>query len=190
MTSRYGVRMGIQPPHRPTFHAGIDLGISGARVGTVPIYCVAAGVIEAVGQDDQRAGAFNGYGNCVAVRHDLPGEAPVWTLYAHQHHFAQTWAAGTPLAVGTLIGFVGATNNGKFPNMGPHLHFETRHAAAGGGSPFPGPYPRLTTSGTLNNPLNIDPQEWLAAHGIRFGPRGVIVPEPPNACDPATMVRS
>lgn len=186
LVSRYAVRPARRPPHLPTFHAGIDLGIGGAPIGTVPVYCVADGVIAVVGRNEEQGGGLNGYGNCVAIRHDgaLLNGQPAWTFYAHMARFASALESGQRVPMGTMLGFVGNSTNGKFPGMGPHLHFEVRHATSSGGVPYPGPYPHLTPSG-LNNPLNLDPQAWLEARGVRFGRRGVIVCEPPNACDPS-----
>lgn len=187
LVSRFGWRRGIQPPHLPTFHAGIDISISGAPVGTIPIYAVADGVVELAGSNDDRDGPLNGYGNCVAIRHapstlglGPSGEIsaqPTWSFYAHQDHLASTWAQCQQITRGTILGYVGRTNNGKFPTMGPHLHFEVRHAARDGRSPYPGPY----------RTYNLDPQIWLAERGITFGARGVILTQSPLACDPATL---
>jgi len=184
LVSRYGVRRGIRPPHLPTFHAGLDLGISGAPVGTVPVYCVAAGTVELVGSNDVQDGPLDGYGNCIAIRHD----GGFWSFYAHQDHLAASWARGQAVPAGTVLGYVGATSNGKF-HIGPHLHFEVRHAASGGASPYPGPYPRLTPSGGLSLNYNVDPMPWLAARGVTFGRRGVIVLTPPLACDPSAFAQ-
>lgn len=176
LVSRFGWRRGIQPPHLPTFHAGIDISIMGAPVGTVPVYCVAAGTVELVGHQETQRGPLDGYGNCIAVRHNTTA-GPQWSFYAHQDHLAADWRQGQQLEVGTILGFVGRTNNGKFPNMGPHLHFEIRRAAAGGRSPYPGPY----------RTYNLDPIVWLAERGVTFARRGVITLAPPLSCDPSTL---
>lgn len=192
LVSRYGVRPARRPPHLPTFHAGIDLSIGSAPVGTVPVYCVAGGSVAVIGRNEETHGGLNGYGNCVAIHHMHGGllDAPVWTFYAHMQRFSfelGTLSIGDIVPLGMRLGFVGNSTNGKFPGMGPHLHFEVRHGGSGGATPYPGPYPRLTASGQLYNPLNLDPQAWLEARGVRFGRRGAIICEPPNACDPSAV---
>jgi murein DD-endopeptidase MepM/ murein hydrolase activator NlpD len=86
-------------------HKGIDFG---APVGT-PIRATGDGVIEF-------AGAGNGYGNLVVVRH-----GPVYsTAYAHMSRI--TARRGMRVSQGDVIGFVGTTGW----STGPHLHYEFR----------------------------------------------------------------
>lgn len=183
--SRFGVRPGIQPPHLPTFHAGIDLLTPGRPQGTTPVYAVGAAYVERLPSNDVVRGAFAGYGNAVVLRH-FGRDRGFWTFYCHLQRHAPYMAVflerGLVLPAGAIVGWVGATTNGKFPGMGAHLHFEVRRAKADGSSPLPGPY----------RTYNVDPVPWLAARGIRFGSafnRGAIVVEPPEAC-PAAIALS
>lgn len=186
LSSRYGIRPARRPPHLPTFHAGIDLGVqTGIRSRDVTIYAVQAGRVELVALDATRRGPTDGYGNCVAIRHETSA-GPRWSFYAHMSAHAQGLEPGVQLRAGTPIGRMGNTSNGKFPGMGAHLHFEVRHAWPDGRAPFPGPYPRVV-GGRLNNPLNEDPQAFLAERGVTFGPRGVILVQLP-ACIPERFV--
>ena len=182
--SRYGVRAGIQPPHLPTFHAGIDLVTPDRAAGSTPVYAIAAAHVERLPSNDARSGPFNGYGNAVVLRH-FGRDSGFWTFYCHMqrhaHALPQLLERGLVVPAGALIGWVGATNNGKFPGMGHHLHLEVRRAKPDGSSPLPGPY----------RTYNVDPVPWLAARGIVFGSafnRGAIVVEPPQACAPSVAV--
>ena len=108
-------------------HAGMDL-VGGQ--GT-PVLVPLPGVVVEKPLDSSTAPGFRGYGNAVVLRHDfsVPGlPRPFFTLYAH---LAQPSALemGQSVAPGALLGFVGATTNGQFPGMGPHLHFEVRRRA-------------------------------------------------------------
>ena len=94
------------PPPRPLFmHTGLDLL---ANIGT-PIHAAADGLV---------VGArHNGlYGNCIRIDH--PGKLA--TVYGHLSRFAPGIEAGTVVARGDVIGFVG--NTGR--STGAHLHFE------------------------------------------------------------------
>jgi murein DD-endopeptidase MepM/ murein hydrolase activator NlpD/LAS superfamily LD-carboxypeptidase LdcB len=145
---------GIRPSRRtaqPTWHGGVDFQ---ASPGT-PVYAVAAGVIENVGEDTDRHPGFQGYGNCVVIYH---GEEQVWSFYAHLSRVLAT--PGQSVTAGTSIGLVGNTSNSRFPGMGPHLHFEIRRARPNGSSPYPG----------SSRQFGIDPIPWLAAHGVVYEP--------------------
>lgn len=145
---------GFRPSRRTgqrTWHGGIDLQ---ASRGT-PVYAVAAGVIEIVGQDSDRHPGFQGYGNCVVIRHM---EEQTWSFCAHLDRVLVM--PGQWVAAGTPIGLVGNTSNGRFPGMGPHLHFEIRRARPNGSSPYPG----------SSRQFGIDPVPWLAARGIVYEP--------------------
>lgn len=150
ITSRFGVRCGIRTG-APTFHAGDDLQ---GRPGD-PVFAAADGVVERVFPNDGFT-PMRGYGNVVVVRHPDLG---VWTSYNHM--LRSVVRAGDFVHKGQKIGEVGATTNGKFPGMGPHLHFEVRHAKPDGSSPFPGPYGRF----------NINPELWFDSLGIGFNGR-------------------
>jgi murein DD-endopeptidase MepM/ murein hydrolase activator NlpD len=104
-----------------TAHRGVDYA---APTGT-RIMAVADGVVEFVGPR-------GGYGNLVIVRH----QDRFLSYYAHMSAFAPKLAAGTKVAQGETIGFVGMTGLAT----GPHLHFEF-HArnAAGEWSSVPAP---------------------------------------------------
>ncbi len=147
--SGYGVRAGRRTGE-PTFHAGIDIGVPAGSI----IYAPRAGVATIVTADsDPRSRGFNGYGNAVVLHH---ADENVYSFYAHMSRALV--AQGASVAIGQPIGVVGNTSNGKFPGMGRHLHMEVRRARPDGSSPYPGGYARF----------NIDPQEWLRAHGVIF----------------------
>ncbi len=88
-------------------HSGIDLM---APHGS-PIRAAAGGTVVF-------AGRYFAYGNIVDIRHD----DGVITRYAHMSKFAPGIAPGTPIAIGQVIGRVGATGHAH----GPHVHFEVR----------------------------------------------------------------
>ncbi len=98
ITSPYGMRWG-------SLHPGIDIG---AGMGT-PIHAAAAGTVVA-------AAYSGGYGNLIVIDHG----GGLATAYAHQSSFAL--GAGTQVAQGQVIGYVGSTGF----STGPHLHFEVR----------------------------------------------------------------
>jgi murein DD-endopeptidase MepM/ murein hydrolase activator NlpD len=96
----------VPPPPRPLFmHTGLDLL---ANTGT-PVHAAADGLV--VGARP------NGlYGNWIRIDH--PGKLA--TVYGHLSAFAPGIEAGTVVARGDVIGFVG--NTGR--STGAHLHFE------------------------------------------------------------------
>lgn len=102
VTSPYGYRV-----HPITgvwrLHTGIDFG---ARSGTHIHACRGGTVV--------RASWYGGYGNAIIIDHG----GGMQTLYAHQSGFAV--GAGSRVAAGQHIGYVGSTGN----STGPHLHFE------------------------------------------------------------------
>lgn len=148
--STYGWRTSPRTGRR-TFHAGLDFL---APRGT-EVRAAAEGVVERVVQHD-RVGRtrFGGYGRAIVIRH--PGH-DVWTFYAHLD--SVDVQVGAELAAGDVIGTVGNSTNHRFRSMPTHLHFEVRHVAHGGRSPFPGPYRRY----------NLDPAAWLRSVGVRYG---------------------
>lgn len=160
LMSRYGVRPG-RVSRLPTFHAGIDLGVPGKRAGVVPVFSVAAGIVERLPHDEELRSPFSGYGNACVLRH-IGRDAGWWTFYAHLYRHASYLPTfrdrGFVLPAGVVLGYIGATTNGKFAGMMHHLHFEVRHAKSGGGTPLPGPY----------QTNNVDPQAWLADRGVTF----------------------
>lgn len=141
LSSGYGMRIG-HTSGQPSFHAGNDFT---SPMGA-PVYAVRRGIVEHVLRDQPVTNGFRGYGNALVLNHPNDG---VWTLYAHlsRTHVAR----GQEVGAGDVIGAVGRSNNGKFPGMPQHLHFEVRFARADGSSPFPGQY----------GPNNMDPQEFL-----------------------------
>jgi Peptidase family M23 len=94
------------PPPQPLFmHTGLDLL---ANIGT-PVHAAADGLV--VGARP------NGlYGNWIRIDH--PGKLA--TVYGHLSRFAPGIEAGTVVARGDVIGFVGSTGR----STGAHLHFE------------------------------------------------------------------
>lgn len=118
LSSGFGPRWGGQ-------HYGLDFA---AADGT-PIHAAEAGVVEYIGQ-------ASGFGQWIVLRH----ESGQRTVYGHMWDaFATGLRAGSVVAAGQKIAFVGA--NGQ--STGPHLHFEVH----------PGPW----RAGS-----QIDPQPWLA----------------------------
>ena len=90
---------------RTVNHNGVDWG---APTGT-PVKATAAGRVSV-------AGVGGGYGNVVYIRH----AGGVESRYAHLDAFATGISAGTDVAAGQVIGYVGTTGR----STGPHLHFE------------------------------------------------------------------
>lgn len=88
-------------------HKGIDFA---APEGT-PIRATAGGIVDF-------SGVQNGYGNVVIIKHG----AVYSTLYAHMSRIATGMRAGTRVAQGAVIGYVGSTGW----STGPHLHYEFR----------------------------------------------------------------
>lgn len=86
-------------------HKGIDYG---APTGT-RIRATADGFVDF-------AGRRNGYGNTIMLRH----ANGVTTLYGHLSAFAPGMRAGTRIAQGDVIGYVGMTGLAT----GPHVHYE------------------------------------------------------------------
>lgn len=172
-------------------HAGTDF--SGRRGD--PVFAVKQGTVALVTQDENPRG-MAGYGNAIVISHD---NGAFYTLYAHLDWVGVT--EGQTVYPGQLIGRIGNSTNGQFSplrgqdarewtararargyNSGPmipHLHFEVRRAAAGGGAPFPGPYPRSPEDAQNN----IDPVGWLRDKGIVFTRRGGIELTPGGAAD-------
>lgn len=90
-------------------HQGVDYA---APAGT-PVRVTADGVVTF-------AGAQNGYGNVIMVRH----QGAYSTVYGHLSRFAPQLTAGARVRQGDTIGFVGQTGWAT----GPHLHYEFRVA--------------------------------------------------------------
>jgi murein DD-endopeptidase MepM/ murein hydrolase activator NlpD len=88
-------------------HTGTDYA---APMGT-PIRAIGDGVVVF-------AGRKGGYGNVIDIRH----RNGMVSRYGHMRNFAPGMRAGTRVAMGNTIGFVGMTGWAT----GPHLHFEIR----------------------------------------------------------------
>ena len=108
-------------------HRGVDYA---APIGT-PVRATANGRVQFVGTQ-------NGYGNVIVLQH----AGAFSTLYAHLSRFASGVRAGSRLAQGEVIGYVGQSGWAT----GPHLHYEFRVAnvqrdpltvALPGGEPLP-----------------------------------------------------
>jgi murein DD-endopeptidase MepM/ murein hydrolase activator NlpD len=88
-------------------HKGVDYA---APVGT-PVRATASGTV-------LFAGAQNGYGNVIHLKH----QGAFSTLYAHLSRFAPQLRLGAKVSQGDVIGYVGQTGWAT----GPHLHYEFR----------------------------------------------------------------
>jgi len=88
-------------------HKGVDYA---APIGT-PVHAAGDGSIRV-------AGLLGGYGNCVEIEHSRS----IVTVYGHLSRFARGIRAGTHVAQGAVIGYVGMTGLAT----GPHLHYEYR----------------------------------------------------------------
>lgn len=174
--SPYGYRPGRTTGER-RFHPGLDFRSSRGE----PVYNAAPGTVETIVHDDgqadsvlpqvrRRGRAFRGYGNVVVVKH-LDGS---WASYNHLEEIKVV--PGETLPGGVVLGTVGASTNGKFPGMGPHLHFEIRRAKPDGSSPFPGPHG-----------LTVDPVRWFEVLGVGRDGR-LLVPDG-EPCDLTALAR-
>lgn len=108
ISSGFGMRV---HPFMQTWraHKGVDYA---APIGT-RVRAVGDGVVD-------YAGRQGGYGNVVILRH----AGQYSTLYAHLNGFGRGLRAGTRVAQGDTIGFVGSTGWAT----GSHLHYEFRIA--------------------------------------------------------------
>ena len=88
-------------------HKGVDYA---APIGT-PVRAAGDGVV-------RFAGVAGGYGNMVEIEH---GHG-ITTVYGHLSRFAHGTRAGTHVAQGSVIAYVGMTGLAT----GPHLHYEYR----------------------------------------------------------------
>jgi murein DD-endopeptidase MepM/ murein hydrolase activator NlpD len=110
VSSGFGMRM--HPLHKAwRAHQGVDYA---APAGT-RVRAVGDGIVEFAGRQ-------GGYGNLVIVRHD----SRISTWYAHLRSLGRGLHAGTRVAQGDTVGFVGQTGWAT----GPHLHYEFRVAGA------------------------------------------------------------
>ena len=95
-------------------HNGTDFA---AGNGT-PIYAAADGIVSV-------ARSHSSYGNYVMVTHGRADDGNLYeTLYAHMSSYVVS--AGTPVAKGDLLGYVGNTGSVWGAYGGYHLHLEIR----------------------------------------------------------------
>jgi murein DD-endopeptidase MepM/ murein hydrolase activator NlpD len=154
ISSRYGSRVG-RTSQQTEWHAGLDFSADGGPT----VRAIWPGTIFYVGHDADRQAGYQGYGNCVVLRHvDLH----MWSLYGHMASLAPGIARGVQVGAGTAIGAIGQTSNGRFATMPIHLHFEVRCDKPDGTSPFPGQYSQY----------NVNPEELLALMGLRYDSTG------------------
>jgi murein DD-endopeptidase MepM/ murein hydrolase activator NlpD len=156
ITSPAGYRRSGRTGQR-TWHEGADLR---APTGT-PVLAVRPGRVYAIFRDEDRRSRTRGYGNLVVLYH--PREA-VYTAYAHLSQILV--APELEVAAGTVLGASGATSNGRFPRMPPHLHFAIRRPRRTGAAPWPGPYPNPDRNPALHREVWVDPATFLARFGI------------------------
>ncbi|MCI9889367.1 M23 family metallopeptidase [Micrococcales bacterium 31B] len=90
-------------------HLGIDLG---AACG-VPVQATRGGVVSSSTYD-------SGGGYSVTINHGIVNGVPLYSSYLHLRQ--PGLAAGTQVATGTVIGYVGTTGS----STGCHLHFEIK----------------------------------------------------------------
>jgi murein DD-endopeptidase MepM/ murein hydrolase activator NlpD len=99
-------------------HAGMDFGSS---IGT-PIFASQTGVVTRVNMGYDNNGYLGhpaGWANTVILRHNLPGQPEMYSIYAHLDN-QQIVNVGDTLTQGQLLGYMG--NSGS--STGPHLHFQ------------------------------------------------------------------
>jgi murein DD-endopeptidase MepM/ murein hydrolase activator NlpD len=97
------------------FHSGIDLS---TYAGT-PVYAAFDATVLTVGWD------WDGYGNYVVLRGDLPSGQYLFMYYGHllnDEEHPILVSEGDIVSCGQALGYVGSTGN----STGPHLHLETR----------------------------------------------------------------
>jgi murein DD-endopeptidase MepM/ murein hydrolase activator NlpD len=105
VTSTFGYRSDPFHSGHAEFHPGIDFkGSKGDRVKST-----AAGEVI-------HAGWFQGYGNCVRIKH-ING---IETLYGHLSKVGVN--AGDKVTAGQIVGYMGSTGR----STGTHLHYEIR----------------------------------------------------------------
>lgn len=136
-TAARRVEMGCHPDQ---LHGGMDFAVAGGTPIVAPIPGRVILVSEESGPGYNRA--MTGYGNSVVLQHDfalarpnepLPGQrsippalpSPFWTTYNHMRDVPNV-RVGQRVVPGDLLGYVGNTNNGSFPGMASHFHFEVR----------------------------------------------------------------
>ncbi len=93
------------------------------------VFSVGTGRVVAVvdGHPDQPLGEVdtaNPPGNFVVVRHERPGDAPFFSVYAHLMQGSSAVSVGQPVQPGTLLGRVGNSGNSSRPHL--HVHFADR----------------------------------------------------------------
>lgn len=168
---------GPRPDHPETGHKGLDF----RAPPLTPCYAIRDGIIVWVMTPDECTpdSGMYGYGGNVGVYHPRQGR---YTFYAHLTSISvSVW---DQVRAGQSIALTGSTsgNPPKFPDMGPHLHFEVRRPGRERGNrawpiwmrsrPFPSAYGQYTD----------DPVRWLDIQGFVFDAntrRGRIDPNSP-----------
>jgi len=113
-----GMSLGLAPNAAATAHAPVARGAMALHEGVdlvapygAPIFAAGDGMVKGAEPKGR-------YGNWIEIDHphDLA------TVYGHLSAFAPGITAGTPVAQGQLIGYIGLTGR----TTGPHVHFEVR----------------------------------------------------------------
>ena len=121
ISSYYGYR--LQVFGEGNFHSGID--IAGTGYGS-PVYASNNGVIHSIGWSN------NGLGYSVIINHNNG----YYSVYGHMSGFVPGLSAGSTVARGQQLGYVGSSGWAT----GPHLHFEIRTCPAYGCHINPAPF--------------------------------------------------
>jgi murein DD-endopeptidase MepM/ murein hydrolase activator NlpD len=106
------------------FHCGHD-GVDIANSIGANIYSIAEGTVERIGPNNNGCIGLRcngGFGNYILVRHDLPSNQTIYSLYAHLNKVS-TKQIGEQLEKGEVIGEMGCTGYTKPFPCGSHLHF-------------------------------------------------------------------
>lgn len=160
---------------RREWHEGADFR---AARGT-PVLAVRPGLVFAA--LPERTRGIRGYGNLVVLYHPQDG---VYTAYAHLSQLLVR--RGEAVTAGTVIASSGASSGGRFPAMGPHLHFATRRPYPDGRAPWPGPYPHPVRAPWAHSALWVSPENYLRGIGLEpatTGGAGALRIRPRSAAD-------
>jgi murein DD-endopeptidase MepM/ murein hydrolase activator NlpD len=106
------------------FHCGHD-GIDIANSIGSNIYAIGDGVVERIGPNNNGCIGLScngGFGNYILVRHRLPSDQTVYSLYAHLNK-VPTKRVGEQVSKGQVIGEMGCTGYTKPFPCGSHIHF-------------------------------------------------------------------
>ena len=110
-----GEQFHTDAPEPRSVHTGIDLFIA----ENTTVHAMLPGVVESVVDNDV---AYD-YGPTVVLRHSTSDGTPFWVLYGHLSRATLSLhAAGDPVEVGEVVGFIGDhTVNGGWA---PHVHLQ------------------------------------------------------------------